>query len=157
MDAPEIETMKPDFVQLLQDADSSIFIERPFGFSIRKANAKFNRFVEVLEQKLGCSLAEKENYIGIQDGGFHGMVFLPAHLLKEDYRISVRVSNFGNFATAYEDDTIVQPEILSTIIATLEEFGYIYIPSEILNTPYTGKNRGVDGFSSWGHRYFDWT
>ena len=149
--------MKQDFLQLLQDADSSIFTERPLGFSVKKADAKFNSFVEALEQKLNCSLPEKENYMGIQDGGFHGMVFLPVHLLKEDYRISVRVSNFGNFATAYEDDTIVQPEVLSTIIATLEEFGYIYIPSEILNTPYIGKNRGVDGFSSWGHRYFDWT
>lgn len=149
--------MKQDFLQLLENADSSIFTERPSGFNIKKADAKFNSFVEALEQKLGCSLPEKENYMGIQDGSFHGMVFLPVHLLKEDYRISVRVSNFGNFATAYEEDTIVQPETLSTIIATLEEFGYIYIPSEILNTPYTGKNLGVDGFSSWGHRYFDWT
>jgi hypothetical protein len=154
---PKAETMKQDFLQLLQDADSSIFIERPFGFSIKKADAKFNNFVEALEQKLDCSLPEKENYMDIQDGGFHGMVFLPVHLLKEEERISVRVSNFGNFATAYDDDSIVLPEVLLTIVATQEEFGYIYIPSKILNMPYTGKNRGVDGFNSWGHRYFDWT
>lgn len=154
---PEIETMKQDFLKLLEDADSSTFTERPLGFNIKKADAKFDSFVEALERKLGCTLPEKENYMGIQDGSFHGMVFLPIQFLNEDYRISIRVSNFGNFATAYEDDTVVQPEVLSSIIATLNEFGYIYIPSEILNTPYTGENRGVDGFSSWGHRYFDWT
>lgn len=149
--------MKQDFLQLLQDADSSIRTEYPYGFSIKKADAKFDGFVEALEKKLGCSLPEKENYIGIQDGGFHGMVFLPIHLLNEDYRISIRVSNFGDFATAYDDDTVVQPEFLSIIIATLEKFGYVYLPSKILNTPYIGKNRGVNGFHSWGHRYFDWT
>ena len=149
--------MKQDFLKLLEDADSSIFTERPASFDIKTADARFDSFVEALEKKLGCSLPEKENYMGIQDGGFHGMVFLPVYFLNEDYRISIRVSNFGNFATAYEDDTVVQPEVLSTIIEILKEFGYIYIPSEILNTPYTGKNRGVHGFSSWGHRYFDWT
>ena len=149
--------MNENYLELLESADSPIYAEYLPGFNIREADAKFDKFVKALEQRLGCALPNKDNYSGIQDGGFHGMVLLPSDLFTGEYGASLRVSNFGNFATIFDDDEEVKPEVFLTIDETLEEFGYVYIPSKVLNTPYTGNNPGVTGFHSWGHRYFDWT
>jgi len=148
--------MSEDYLELLKSADSAIYTERLPGFNRKKADAKFNDFVKALERRLSCALPDKENCIDIQDASFHGMVFLPYEFLTEEYRASVRVSNFGNFATVYDADEVVQPRILAIIKELLAEFGYIYIPTEMLNEPYTGQNP-VIGFRTWGDRYFDWT
>ncbi|MGZ3584986.1 MAG: hypothetical protein ACXVCT_19780 [Ktedonobacterales bacterium] len=97
-----------------------------------------------------------ETYPTIQDASFHGAKYLPRELLTEDYVVSIRTSNFDHLATVYDDETIVQPDVLSTIGSVLEEQGFTYVPTEILDAPFTGKNPGVSGFRTWGQRYFDY-
>ncbi len=144
------------------------------------AEARFLALVKALEARLGCPAlpepdpADAEAYRrlwqttllyeagrAIQDASFHGQILLPRLLLTEtgrslNYVIRLRVSNFGHLATAYDDDTMVQPAALAAIRQALEEQGYIYMPTDLLAEPYTGKNPGVSGFRTWGLRYFDW-
>jgi hypothetical protein len=58
-------------------------------------------------------------------------------------------------ATVSEDEP-VPDKLMRTIVELLEKHNYIYVPSSVLDQPYTGKNPGVDGIENWWIRYFDW-
>ena len=53
-------------------------------------------------------------------------------------------------------EQVLAPETFDLIKAVLEQFGYRYIPSQVLEQPYTGRNPGVTGIATWWIRYFDW-
>lgn len=170
---------------LVKRLDDPINVEYPGGWAQwnqKEAEAHFLLLVKTLASRLDCLISDREpshiprdpNYdrlrertlfyetgIGIQDASFHGQILLPHSLLtedavKEDSLIRLRISNFGQLATLYDEDTLVRPDVLSTIVSVLEEQGYTYIPTIVLNEPYSGKNPGVSGFRTWGMRYFDW-
>lgn len=172
-----------DLRALLARLDDPVYAQFQGGWAHwneAAAEARFLALVEALEARLGCPVlpepepADVEAYRllwqtsllyessrAIQDASFHGQVLLPRSLLTEagrslNYVVRLRVSNFGSLATVYDDDTMVQEQVLASMRQTLEEQGYIYVPSDLLAEPYTGKNPGVSGFRNWGLRYFDW-
>lgn len=165
---------------LLERFDDPVFAEYPGGrtrWNQHAAEVRFLTLVKALEARLGCpSLPEPFSGDGdpgrervreqtllyetgkhIQDASFHGQILLPRSLLTEpDYHLSLRTSNFGQLATVYDDDTLVRPQVLSTMRIVLDELGYLYVPTAVLVVSYTGRNPGVSGFRNWGMRYFDW-
>jgi len=140
---------------LLQDLDDPIRAEAPAHWDRRAAEATFVALARALEQRLGYPCAY-ETGSSIQDASFHGQIRLPREVLTDEYIVQLRASNFGHLATIYDDDTVVERDARATIVSTLDEFGYVYIPSDVVNAPYTGRNRGVSGFRTWGERFFDW-
>jgi hypothetical protein len=170
---------------LLERLDDPVYANYPGGWSQwdqQDAEAHFMLLVKTLAAQLDCPTSDREpsqfprdpHYdrlrertlfyetgMDIQDASFHGQILLPYSLLTEDavnesYLIRLRASNFGHLVTLYDDDTLIRPEALATIISVLEELGYTYVPTVVLNEPYLGKNPGVSGFRTWGMRYFDW-
>jgi hypothetical protein len=167
----------------LERVDDPVYAEYPGGWADwnqAEAEAQFRRLVETLAARLGCPVRERfpalndpdyarvrertlcyETGIFIQDASFHGQILVPRvfmtpEALQEDYSTCLRTSNFGHLATLYDDDTDVQPAARETIVRVVEELGYTYVPTRVLNRPYTGQNRGLDGFATWGARYFEW-
>lgn len=163
--------------------DDPIFAEYPGGWAHwnqAAAEAQFLRLVDTLAARLGCPTRQGipssrdpdydrvrertlcyETGAYIQDASFHGDIRLPqaaqtAEAIAEDAVVGLRTSNFGHLAALYDDDAKVRPAALATIIGTLEELGYVYVPSRLLDQPYSGQNRGVNGFQTWGMRYFDY-
>jgi len=140
---------------LLEDLDDPVRAEAPPRWDRRAAETTFVALAQTLEQRLGYRCAYETGAF-IQDASFHGQLRLPRELLTDEYIVQLRASNFGNLATIYDDDTVVKQGARATIVSTLAEFGYIYIPIDVLNIPYTGRNPGVSGFRTWGERFFDW-
>jgi hypothetical protein len=85
----------------------------------------------------------------IQDASFHSQILLPSNPPR------IRFSNFGDMVSV-RDEKSVSPGFLAVIRRLCEQFGYVYIPEEVLKQPYTGKNPGVRGIRNWWTRYFDW-
>ena len=170
---------------LLERLDDPVYAVYPGGgtqWNRKDAEARFLLLVKTLAAQLDCPTSDREpshaprdpHYIrlwgrtlfyqtgrSIQDASFHGQILLPYSLLTKDALqvgsiIRLRTSNFGHLATAYDEDAMVRPDVLSIIISVLEEQGYTYVPTVVLNEPYSGKNPGLDGFRTWGKRYFDW-
>lgn len=171
---------------LLERLDDPINAEYPGGWAQwnqQEAEAHFMLLVKTLAARLDCPTSDQEpshiprdphydrlrertlfyetGTYNIQDASFHGQILLPHSLLtedavREDYIIRLRTSNFGHLATLYDEDALVRPDALSTIISVLEEQGYTYVPTVMLHGPYSGKNPGISGFRTWGERYFDW-
>jgi hypothetical protein len=58
------------------------------------------------------------------------------------------------------DDDGLPPDLLVRIQATLERYGYVYMPYALLEKPYPGVNPDVNpdvtGIETWWIRYFDW-
>jgi hypothetical protein len=139
--------------QLLEQADDPHFAEHPAGWNFHQAEVRFTQLAEVFIQQIGHRCSYNTS---IQDASFHGQLVLPRALLTEDYIASLRVSNFGNLATVYDDDSVVAPEALATMRDVLGAFGYIYVPSGILMLRYTGNNPAISRSRSWDYRYFDY-
>lgn len=138
---------------LMHTSDDSECGEMPPGWDGIAARKKFSRLVSALEQRLNCRLEQDKQ---IEDAGHHGAAFLPPQLLAEDYTTSIRASNFGNLATIWDEGTVVQMPYLKIIWQALEEFGYVYVPSNVLHRPYDGRNPYIRSGSLWGDRFFDY-
>jgi hypothetical protein len=170
---------------LLERLDDPVYAVYPGGgvqWNRKDAETRFMLLVKTLGAQLDCPTSDREpshaprdpHYVrlrertlfyqtgwSIQDASFHGQILLPYSLLiesacREGYSIRLRTSNFGHLATAYDEDAMVRPDALSLIISVLEKQGYTYVPTVVLKEPYSGKNPGLDGFRTWGMRYFDW-
>jgi len=98
---------------------------------------RFIALVRTLEGHLGYP-CPYEVGLPLQDEAVYGDVLLPPEALAEDYIVRLRASRSGNLATVYDWDGAVKPDQFAIIVATVEEFGYLYVPSAVLNTPYTG-------------------
>ena len=167
----------------LARVDDPVYAEYPGGWTHwdqAAAEAQFLRLVDALAARLKCPTREGipflrdpdygrarerslcyETGTRIQDASFHGEILLPqvlqtAEALAKDSCVSLRTSNFGHLAMLYDDDTEIRPASHAIIIETLEDMGYTFVPSRVLDQPYSGQNHGVDGFSTWGRRYFDY-
>ncbi len=150
-------TTTDEYMFLLKSLDDPVFWEWPPGFDLDAAERKFLSFASALQQQL-TTICTIETGALIQDASFRGQIVLPDFLLQQlpqEYAVVIRVSNWGNIATV-SDEQILQPSALTTIRDLMQQFGYVYIPSDLLNTPYTGKNPGVTGIRTWWIRYFDW-
>ena len=80
-------------------------------------------------------------------------MFLPQEVLVEPYAAWVRASETGDLATVWDWDGAVKPDQLAIIVATVGEFGLFYVPTLVLNTPYTGR-ADPPSPPTWGERLF---
>ncbi len=140
-----------DYQELLRRHDHPTHWERPPGFDWQRAENQFAQFVESLSAALGTTLhSETGSYI--QDASFHSEITLP---LQNPLVAWIRFSNFGDMVTVSNDNPV--PEgTLQVIQNLLAQHGYVYIPAEVLHTPYDGHAAGVGWIRSWWIRYFDW-
>lgn len=147
---------RAEYLQLLSQHDDHSHWEYPGGWNKSAydiAHRKFLGLTENIQQAFGEKLAVEYGSM-IQDASFHGQVSLPQDWLLENYIISLRVSNFGSFATLYDADNVVKLDCLQKIKAILKQHDYIYLPSWILTEVYPDP-KGV-GIPNWGVRYFDY-
>ena len=140
---------------LLIRLDDSERAEAPAVWDRPAAEARFVALATTLEQRLGYPCPYETGFL-IQDANFHGQLFLPREILIREETVSLRASNFDRLAAICDDEAVVQPQALATIVATLTEHGYTYVPRGVLMAGYSGKNSGVDGFTTWMRRFFDW-
>ena len=140
-----------NYTNLLNKHDHPKNWEYPPGFDYKSAQAKFAKFSNELKEAIDSSMkTETGSYI--QDASFHSQIFLP---LPDGGQTVIRFSNFGDMVTFSEDDVI--PDAMTQILRQLfEKYEYQYMPESVLSEPYTGKNSGVTGISTWWVRYFDW-
>lgn len=144
-----------DYLQLLEDADDPVHSEWPGGHLDRSRERRFRAFATDLVAELGRACVV-ETGADIQDASFVGSVTLPSELRLPDRSAQVRVGHFGSFMALLDSDDAVSPEILSAIQSIAVKHNYLWIPSDVLQRPYTGANSGVSGFRDWGARFFDW-
>jgi hypothetical protein len=143
--------MRMDFLKLLRQHDDPIRWERPPGFDAGVAAERFARFVEDLSARLSVAV-RSEAGVFVQDASFHSQAFLP---LPGGPPAQIRFSNFGDMASVSEDERVPEPT-MAAVVELLARHGYVYVPAEVLDQPYTGNNAGVTGIKTWWIRYFDW-
>src|SRR5262245_41032403 len=120
--------------EVLQHHDDPQFWEYPPGFDYEAATRRFHAFVHALSLAMDVPL-KTETGAAIQDASFHSQLYLP---LGDERFALVRLSNFGDMATASEDEQ-VPDELLQSVVQLLEKHGYAYVPASFLDQPYTGK------------------
>jgi hypothetical protein len=89
---------------------------------------------------------------GMQDAGFHTSVYSRFPDVHESSLAFLALSNFGRFAAVSEP--IPSREQLAAVLLWLSRFGYVYIPSEILEERYDGMIGAFRG-GTWFRRFFD--
>ena len=144
------------YLELLKQHDDPNDWEVPDGFDYTKEESDFvcakDRIQSVLREKI-----KFETGIYIQDASYHSSILLEAKHTKngEEPHPQIRFSNFGKMIAISNEENVID-SIRIDIIQHLTNLGYTYIPEDVLNEQYTGKNRGVDGIDTWWVRYFDW-
>jgi hypothetical protein len=134
------------YAELFHKHDDPVYWEYPPDMDYKKQVARFRQFVAELERCLGKTLdIETESHI--QDASFHSQVLLDGAYL--------RFSNFGDMA-ATADDEAIAADVLNNVKELLVKHGYVFVPHNLLEEDYTGKNPGVTGIRDWWIRYFDW-
>jgi hypothetical protein len=71
----------------------------------------------------------------------------------KDYTAWLRASETGDLVTVWDWDGAVKPDQLALIVAVVTELELLYVPTWVLNTPYTGRVHGVEP-PTWGERLF---
>lgn len=147
---------RAEFLDLLTRLDDQTHWEWLGGWdkaTYDAAQRKFLALAEDVQQALGekCTI---EHGGQIQDASFHGLLAIPQSCLRQDYIVSLRVSNFGSLATLYDADDFVKPGCSDKIKDFLKRHGYTYVPSWILDERYPGPKE--IGIPNWGVRFFDY-
>ena len=140
-----------DYLALLHQHDDPVRCECPPDFDRHAAELKFGEFLASLKPTLGKDL-EFETGVVIQDASFHSQVFLP---LAKGRHATIRFSNFGNMVTVSDDEPVPEA-LLDSVVTLLTDHGYVYVPANILDRPYTGHNAARGEIRDWWIRYFDW-
>ena len=149
---------RTDLLAVLEAADDPVHAEFPGGpddYDWRAAWQLFSAFADAARNVLG---QEAEVWSGpmIQDASFVGEIRIPPDCTVGAALAVVRVSHFGPFIAVLEDEAQVLPELLEQLQRLAAKHGYRWIPSDLLALPYTGRNRGINGFPTWARRFFDW-
>ncbi|HWE62231.1 MAG TPA: hypothetical protein VHB98_11020, partial [Chloroflexota bacterium] len=78
---------------------------------------------------------------------------LPHHVLGETYASWVRVSKTGDLVTVWDWEYAVLPPYRARIATAVTDLGLLYVPTWVLETPYTGRVPGVSP-AMWSERLF---
>jgi hypothetical protein len=136
-----------DWFALLQRLDDATHGEAPPGFNRQEAEQSFAEFVKELSSRMDEPL-QSETGVHVQDASFYGQVIFGTGA-------ALRFSAFGRMV-AFTPDMELPENVLLHVKQLVGEQGYTLVPTEILETDYTGPHPGVDGIDSWWIRYFDW-
>jgi len=140
-----------DVLSLLKEHDDPVYWEHPPGFDYRIEQERLLSFVDEFAKALKIT-PKVETGICIQDASFHSQIIFAVGFARFH---SLRFSNFGSFITI-SDDEDVPDEMLVSIKQLAENYGYTYIPCQLLDANYTGNNPGVTGIDTWWIRFFDY-
>ena len=145
---------RDDLLRTLVSADDPVYADWPRGregYDRRESEERFERFAANVVELLGGGCRIETGAL-IQDASFVGQVILRGG----EEVTAIRVSHFGPFVAVLDDEGVLDSEVLVQVQAVAAAHGYTWIPSQMLEEPYTGDNPGVTGFSTWRHRFFDW-
>lgn len=112
----------------------------------------FLTIVQAVEERLGCS-CQYEVGASLQDEAVYGSLLLPRHVLVEDYLAWLRASETGDLVTIWDWDVAVKPDQLALIVSTVTTLGLLYVPTRVLDTPYSGRLQGFEPYT-WSERLF---
>src|SRR3954468_3600678 len=116
------------WARLLKAADDPWEMEAPSGFDFVEAKERFLLLVQAVERVVGPA-GDVEVWPLVRGATFHGAVQLPPASLRSEGAASVRVSNFGNFATIHPvDDALAAPDVAGGLRRAIERTGYRYVP-----------------------------
>ena len=135
-----------EIMALFARYDDPVRWEYPATFDRKLAISRFREFVHALDA-ITSTTHQTETESDIQDASFHSQVNLGSGWL--------RFSNFGNM-TAITPGAEVDEALVSTLHTLCEKRGYVLIPADVAELPYTGLNPGVTGIRDWWIRFFDW-
>ena len=129
---------------LLRRLDDPVRAEAPAGFDRSNAIARFREFATELAE---ASTVELVSDTRIEDASFFADLWFGAGAL--------RFSCFGDMI-ALTPDAEPPPSLLEHIRKLATRHGYVFVPTDVLEQPYTGINPGVTGIRDWWIRYFDY-
>ncbi|HEY0557502.1 MAG TPA: hypothetical protein VGG20_24830 [Thermoanaerobaculia bacterium] len=131
-------------INLLHRLDDPMRGEAPAGFDRSDAIARFGEFAGGLAAAATVELASDTR---IEDASFFAELGFGTGAL--------RFSSFGNMI-ALTPDAEPPPSLLEHILKLAPRHGYVFVPANELEQPYTGSNPGVMGIRDWWIRYFDY-
>ena len=135
-----------EVLALFREHDDPACWEYPRDFNYDDAIARFREFAAAFDAATGIThRVETESHI--QDASFHSQIDLGGGWL--------RFSNFGNMVS-FDPSLEVDEGTLDKLRTLCREKGYVFIPPDFIEYPYTGANPGVTGIRDWGIRYFDY-
>lgn len=151
-----------EYINLLLKYDDKNNHERPKDFDHVQASKRVGDVQMEFKEKLNIDF---EAMLGgmIQDASF----FAQLHVLStpdnihHTAEIGISFSSFGDFVSIWGDNADDYP--IYKIINILTKHGFVYIPSVVLDTEYSGENQYVHSRMSelgirctWACRYFSW-
>lgn len=135
-----------EVLAFFRENDDPVRWEYPKDFDYDDAISRFREFAVAFDAATGVTHPfETESYI--QDASFHSQINLGGGWL--------RFSNFGNMVT-YDPSLEVEAGTLDKLRTLCKDKGYVFIPPDFIEIPYTGRNPGVTGIRDWGIRFFDY-
>jgi hypothetical protein len=140
-----------EWQSFLEQVDSAPRLRR----DPRVDSRRFLTIVHALEDRLGCTF-QYEVGEGLQDEVVYGSMLLPSNLLVEantNYMAWLRASETDNLVTVWDWDGAVRPDQLALIISTVTELGLFYVPTSVLDMPYTGRAH-PPRIPTWSERLF---
>ena len=135
-----------DVLALFCEHDDPVRWEYPKGFDYTDAVLRFREFAAAFDAATGVK-HPIETGSHIQDASFHSQIDLGGGWL--------RFSNFGDMVS-FDPSSQLGVGTFDKLRTLCRDNGYILIPPDFTELPYTGLNPGVTGIRDWGIRYFDW-
>lgn len=141
-----------EILDKLRDFDEIDAYESP-SQGIAELPGNVRRFQATLREKFDLDLKLSV----MQDAAFYAYLSSRGDSGK---RLHIRFSNFGRLATIIlRDDS--RPDLHEMLVNLLEEYGFIYVPLEILDLAYTGPNKDFSKIvgkenPTWWDRYFNY-
>jgi hypothetical protein len=140
--------MGDDVTSLFLRHDNAMNGECPTGFDYATARKRAAAFAAELGRRLGQESVGALD-VRIEDASFHSEIsFAQAY----GY---LRFSSFGDMIALTPDHDLPR-ELVAAIQSLAESHGYTFVPTDQLETPYTGRHPGVAGIATWWIRYFDY-
>ena len=134
--------------------------ETPSEFNHAKLKNRVIKLTEDLRTHFGFGFRIDDQ---VQDASFYGDILIPVELIKEpkqDVGYSIRISNYGSFATInFQDEYSVQTN--SDIRDILRKHDFLFLDSAQLDEVYDGQfeefKKILGGvLPTWYIRYFDY-
>jgi hypothetical protein len=159
-------------LQRLRELDDPVNLERPAGFDLEGAEARFSSLRARIERDFDCECRTDAGPIRVQDASYYGDLIVPAASTHTSEQIWIRISNFGELAMyALDRPGSLDPEELRILLDTedkrriesaLADTGYFLVPEELLWDRYDGRSASLRNAypderpPTWFIRYFDY-
>jgi hypothetical protein len=135
----------PDYLALLKKNDLSSS-NHPPGFDRAVALGEVDQLRTSFESHLGYRPVLDDQ---VQDATHFAELQMQPKISRELHAV-IRFSKFGRLVTILFAEKLGD-EKLQLVLHELQKHGYVYVPSEILESPYDGQMQGIE---TWMTRFF---